>query len=70
MNRFDQRPVEAGSGPGRFQRIASNSQYNRVQTAYRAYIDHGRDCAACAVDSGQCPTAEELWGAYAAATSS
>lgn len=60
----------ASSGPGHLQRMASNAQYNQIQRAYRAYIDHGRDCAVCAVDSAQCTTAEELWGAYKAATSS
>lgn len=70
MSRIEQRPTAGGSGPGRFQRIATNTRYNEVQRAYRAYIDHARDCATCAVDSTQCTTAEELWGAYKAATSS
>ncbi|MET8954352.1 hypothetical protein ACWEO4_45440 [Streptomyces sp. NPDC004393] len=62
--------VPAGSGPGRLQRIARNSRDTQVQRAYRAYIDHGRNCATCAVDSAQCPTAEDLWGRYQAATRS
>ncbi|MGW1798997.1 hypothetical protein ACWCQN_24270 [Streptomyces sp. NPDC001984] len=63
-------PAAAGSGPGRFQRVASNNQFVKTQRAYRAYIDHGRNCAACAVDSGQCTPAEQLWDAYKAASSS
>lgn len=60
--------VPAGSGPGHLQRVASNSQFNRAQAAYRAYIAHGRGCPTCAVDSTVCTTAEELWNAYQAAT--
>jgi hypothetical protein len=48
------------------QRVASNAAFTQTQTAYRAYIDHSRDCATCAVDSGQCATAEQFWEAYQA----
>lgn len=41
-----------------------STAYNRVQAAYRAYIDHGRDCPVCAVDSGVCATASALWAVY------
>lgn len=58
--------VPAGSGPGHLQRVASNTQFNRTQQAYRAYIAHSRDCQTCAVDSTACATAEELWGLYRA----
>ncbi|WP_329368644.1 hypothetical protein [Streptomyces sp. NBC_01483] len=67
-NRFDF--SNAGSAFGQMQRIASNGQLARVHRAYRAYIDHGSTCATCAVDSGQCATAEELWETYCAANSS
>ena len=56
--------VPTGGGPGHLQRIASNAVFNRIQQAYRAYIAHGGSCAVCAVDSGNCPTAEALWTAY------
>ncbi|MFF3517967.1 hypothetical protein ACWEO4_37200 [Streptomyces sp. NPDC004393] len=68
MSRAGWAYVPAGSGPGRLQRIASSSRETRIQRAYRAYIDHGRGCATCAVDSALCATAEELWSAYQAAT--
>ena len=53
---------------GNLQRVAGNAVFTRTQTAYRAYIDHASGCATCAVDSGQCVTAEELWSAYRATT--
>jgi hypothetical protein len=61
-------PDAGGSGPARWQRIASNAQFIRTQTAYRAFMNHCRDCAVCAVDSSQCATAEEMWAAYQATT--
>lgn len=61
---------DGSGGAGHFQRVASNAEFTRTQTAYRAYIDHASGCATCAVDSGQCPTAEQLWSAYRATTSS
>ncbi|MER6351250.1 hypothetical protein ABT186_05210 [Streptomyces sp. NPDC001634] len=70
MSGVQWQPRDEGSGPARFQRIASNSQFTKTQKAYRAYINHGRDCAVCAVDSMQCTSAEKLWRAYKAATSS
>ncbi|MGV9248727.1 hypothetical protein [Streptomyces sp. NPDC003710] len=70
MSRADRAPAAGSSGPARWLRIADNSHYTRTQRAYRAYIDHGRDCTSCAVDSLLCPAAEQLWGAYQAATRS
>ncbi|MFE0383931.1 hypothetical protein ACFW1F_07575 [Streptomyces bungoensis] len=64
MSRSDWQYVDAGSGVGHLQRMASNAEYNRIQAAYRAYIDHCRNCATCAVDSGLCTTAGTLWTAY------
>lgn len=55
---------EGSGGPGHMQRVAVNAVFSKTQKAYRAYIDHGRDCATCAVDSAQCATAEQLWSAY------
>ncbi|MGW5477741.1 hypothetical protein [Streptomyces sp. NPDC004008] len=68
MSRVGGAPAAGGIGSGRWQRIGGNARFTQTQRAYRAYIDHGRDCATCAVDSGQCATAEDLWGAYKAAT--
>lgn len=57
---------DGSGGAGHLQRVVSNAVFTQTQTAYRAYIDHASDCATCAVDSGQCPTAEQLWEAYKA----
>lgn len=62
--------VDAGSAFGQMQRVAASGQYTKVQTAYRAYVDHGMTCTTCAVDSSLCTTAETLWEAYKAANSS
>jgi hypothetical protein len=59
--------VNAGSGAGHLQRVASDLQFTRVQRAYRAYIDHSKGCPNCAFDTTTCSTAEELWTQYAAA---
>ncbi|WP_225097049.1 hypothetical protein [Streptomyces sp. CoH27] len=56
--------MDAGSGVGHLRRIASDAEYNRIQRAYRAYIDHGRGCPVCAVDSSVCTTAGDLWNVY------
>ena len=60
---------DSSGGAGHLQRVATNAVFTRTQTAYRAYIDHASTCATCAVDSGQCVTAEELWSLYRATTS-
>ncbi|WP_406168326.1 hypothetical protein [Streptomyces sp. NBC_00996] len=56
--------VDTGIGYGHVQRVAASGQFTRVQRAYRAYTDHGRGCATCAVDSSTCATAEVLWETY------
>ncbi|MFF7763128.1 hypothetical protein [Streptomyces griseorubiginosus] len=53
-----------GSSVGHMQRVVADGVYTRTQTAYRAYIDHGRACQTCAVDSENCAEAGDLWGAY------
>lgn len=55
------------SRTARLQRAARNAAQARVQAAYRAYLDHGRTCPVCAVDSGVCANAGALWDAYRAA---
>lgn len=64
MSRAGWRYVSAGRGVGHLERAAGHISYNRVQRAYRAYVDHGRTCPVCAVDSGVCATASGLWTAY------
>ncbi|MFE9606814.1 hypothetical protein [Streptomyces hokutonensis] len=59
---------DGSSGAGHLQRVASNAVFTRTQTAYRAGSDHAQGCATCAVDSGQCATAVELWSMYRATT--
>ncbi|MFI6495226.1 hypothetical protein [Streptomyces sp. NPDC050564] len=67
MSRLEYR--DGGSAFGPMQRVASNGQFTRVQRAYRSYINHGRGCATCAVDSERFTTAEALWEACRAANS-
>jgi hypothetical protein len=37
---------------------------SKVQTAYRAYLDHARDCEDCPQSAFQCDAAAALWRAY------
>lgn len=60
---------DGSGGAGHLQRVVSNGVFTKTQRAYRKYIDHGRGCKTCAVDSEQCTTAGELWAAYQAAMS-
>jgi hypothetical protein len=36
----------------------------RAQAAYRAYVNHPRDCEACQRAAFQCEEAADLWQAY------
>jgi hypothetical protein len=36
----------------------------RTQTAYRAYLDHAMECAACS-RGGRCEAGEAMWTEYA-----
>ncbi|MFE9765133.1 hypothetical protein ACFYPC_11460 [Streptomyces sp. NPDC005808] len=58
---------DSGSGPGHMQKVADNGTCNRVQAAYRAYLDHSVACEGCGHGETRCPTADELWRAYRAA---
>ena len=60
---------DGSGGAGHLQRVASNAAFTQTQTTYRSYIGHARECHSCAVDSTQCPTAEQLWEAYQSAVS-
>jgi hypothetical protein len=44
--------------------VASSGTYNRIQTAYRAYIDHSVECADCGHGEVRCATADGLWAEY------
>ncbi|MFI6404897.1 hypothetical protein [Streptomyces sp. NPDC050548] len=69
MTKTERQWRDGSGGAGHLQRVASNAVFTRTQTAYRAYIDHASGCATCAMDSGQCTIAEELWTVYGATTS-
>jgi len=60
---------DSGSASGHMQQVASSGTYNRIQTAYRAYIDHATACEGCGHGATKCGTADELWAAYRAARS-
>ncbi|WP_028804836.1 hypothetical protein [Streptomyces sp. 142MFCol3.1] len=53
-----------GSSSGRMQRVASTGTYHRIQTAYRAYIDHATTCDDCGHGDKRCAEADQLWRAY------
>lgn len=58
-----------GSGPGHMQAVADSGTYSRMQTAYRAYINHSTACDACGHGETKCAAADQLWRAYKAARS-
>jgi hypothetical protein len=58
---------DTGSAFGHMQAVASNGSYNRMQTAYRAFLDHSSTCGDCLERGGRCPAADELWRAYKSA---
>ncbi|MFD4528151.1 hypothetical protein ACFWP7_30315 [Streptomyces sp. NPDC058470] len=58
---------DSGSASGHMQRVADSGTYNRVQAAYRAYINHATACAGCGHGETKCATADELWCSYRAA---
>lgn len=57
---------DSGSASGHLQRVAGNSTFVTVRTAYRTWLEHatGSGCADCAHVEGRCPVAAELWQAY------
>ncbi|MFI6495245.1 hypothetical protein [Streptomyces sp. NPDC050564] len=60
---------DSGSASGHMQRVAASGTYSRMQTAYRAYIDHSTQCEECGHGRVRCKKADELWAAYRAARS-
>ncbi|WP_435233984.1 hypothetical protein [Streptomyces sp. Tue6028] len=51
------------------QQVTDSGTYNRIQTAYRAYINHATTCDDCGHGERRCPEADQLWRAYRAARS-
>lgn len=58
---------ESGSASGHMQMVADSGTFSRIQTAYRAYIDHATTCDGCGHGERRCSTADQLWRAYRAA---
>ncbi|MFF4347838.1 hypothetical protein [Streptomyces sp. NPDC001530] len=58
---------DSGSASGHMQRVADSGTYSRMQTAYRAYINHATGCDGCGYGERRCSTADQLWRAYRAA---
>jgi len=52
-----------GKRVGHMQAVADNGTYNRMQTAYRAYIDHATACEAAAWRE-RCATADQAVAEY------
>ncbi|MFF1640642.1 hypothetical protein ACFVXA_24025 [Streptomyces sp. NPDC058246] len=60
---------DSGSACGHMQQVAGSGAYHRIQTAYRAYIDHATTCDGCRHGEVRCARADDLWDAYRAARS-
>ena len=58
---------DSGSGHGHMQMVADSGTYSRMQTAYRAYINHATACDGCGHGERRCAEADELWRTYRAA---
>jgi hypothetical protein len=67
MSGFRQEWRDAGSASGHMQTVADSGTFNRMQTAYRAYISHSAVCDDCGHGERRCAEAERLWRAYRAA---
>ncbi|WP_406476044.1 hypothetical protein [Streptomyces sp. NBC_01615] len=57
---------DSGSA-GHMQLVAKSGTYSRMQTAYRAFLNHSTGCEGCGRGERRCATADELWKAYRAA---
>ncbi|GAA5032676.1 hypothetical protein [Streptomyces siamensis] len=58
---------DAGSASGHVQQVADSGTFNRIQTAYRAYIDHATTCDDCGHGAVRCAEADQLRRTYRAA---
>ncbi|WP_435220629.1 hypothetical protein [Streptomyces sp. Tue6028] len=58
---------DSGSACGHMQMVADSGMFNRVQTTYRAYIEHATTCDDCGHKERRCAEADQLWRAYRAA---
>lgn len=61
--------LDTGAGPTPLTVASGQIVEAAGQAAYRAYLDHRPDCAACAESPFQCERASELWEAYREARS-
>lgn len=60
---------DSGSASGHMQAVAASGTFDRMQSAYRAYIDHATACDGCGHGEKRCATADQLWREYKAARS-
>ncbi|WP_369244292.1 hypothetical protein [Streptomyces sp. R41] len=58
---------DAGSASGHMQMVADSGTFNRVQTAYHAFIEHPTTCDGCGHGERRCAETDQLWRAYRAA---
>jgi len=58
---------DSGSASGHMRAVADSGTFNRMQSAYRAYIDHATVCDGCGHGEKRCAEADQLWRAYRAA---
>lgn len=57
--------LDTGAGPKPIALATGIALESKVQTAYRAYLDHRPGCAECQEPTTfQCPTAKRLWDEY------
>jgi hypothetical protein len=62
--RTDGHWLETGDGPKPLVVVSGNALVGKAHTAYRAYLDHMRECPDCPDSSFQCDAAADLWRAY------
>jgi hypothetical protein len=58
--------LDTGDGLTPLGHLLGNAAEGAAQTAYRAYLDHRRDCELCPQSTNACDTAVGLWGTYMA----
>lgn len=56
--------LDTGDGPKPLAMVSGVAFEGRELAAYRAYVDHGRECEECPQAAFQCDTAAALWRAY------
>ncbi|MFJ5607956.1 hypothetical protein ACIQCJ_00905 [Streptomyces sp. NPDC093221] len=56
--------LDTGDGPKPLAVASGIALEGRELVAYRAYVDHARECADCPQSAFQCGVAAALWRAY------